>query len=92
MRTTIRLTADCEVTLTAIDPYTEELRTRVFWVPTRGGYVREGTEHSAEDAQVCAGLSRHGITLTADNSEDLLRTIRVEWALYRREALKEFRA
>jgi hypothetical protein len=88
MVTTIRLTAANEVTLRAVDPVTGEAVTRVFWVPSCGGYVREGERHLPTDPQVCAGLSRRGSTLTATDGDDLLRVIRREWAAYRRAAAR----
>lgn len=78
MRTTIKQTAATEVTLNAEHPMTGEEITRVFWVPTNGGYVREG------DTQVCEGLSDRGYTLEATDGADLLAVIRAEWAKFRR--------
>jgi hypothetical protein len=86
--TTIRKTADNEVTLTAIDPATGEAVTWTFWVPRCGGYVREGARHLPTDPQVCAGLGHRGNTLTATDGDDLLRVIRREWAAYRRAAAR----
>ena len=88
-RTMITKTADKEVTLTAIDPWTDEPMTRVFWIPACGGYVREGEHHTADDRQVCNGLERKGNTLRADNGDELLSIIRREWQVYRREAAKD---
>ena len=88
-RTTITKTADTEVTLIAVDPYTGETATRVFWTPVSGGYVREGSRHSADDRQVCGGLSSRGYTLTASNGDDLLALIRREWRAYRASAQQE---
>jgi hypothetical protein len=88
MATTIRLTGTNEVTLRAVDSVTGEAVTRVFWVPSCSGYVREGARHLPTDQQVCAGLSRRGSTLTATDGDDLLRVIRREWAAYRRTAAR----
>lgn len=88
-RTTITKTADNEVTLTAIDPWADEPITRVFWIPTSGGYVREGDRHIADDRQVCNGLDRKGSTLMADDGDELLSIIRTEWKVCRREAMKD---
>ena len=88
-RTTIKKTGTHEVTLTAIDPMSGEQVTRVFWTPTGGGYVREGAQHTANDRQVCASLSGRGNTLIASSGDDLLRTIRREWASYRKWAVAE---
>lgn len=85
-RTTIAKTAGNEVTLTAINPITDEAIRWVFWTPTNGGYIRIGTNHTADDHQVCAGLDTRGNTLTASDSDDLLRTIRREWKAYRKLA------
>lgn len=89
MKTRIKKTGDCEVTLTAIDPYSGDPVTWVFWVPTRGGHVRRGDAHSPDDPQVCNGLANRGPTLTASDGNDLLRLIRQEWQAYRRAAAKE---
>lgn len=86
MRTTIKITAANEVTLSAIDPATDEQVTRVFWIPMSGGYVREGAGHSGSDRQVCDGLAFRGATLSADTVENLLKLIRSEWAAYRKQA------
>lgn len=86
MKTTIKQTGDHEVTLTAIDPITDEPISRVFWTPTSGGYIREGANHTADDKQVCAALGGRGNTLTAGNIDDLLATIRREWHAYRKLA------
>lgn len=86
-RTTIKLTGNTEVTLTAIDPITGDQIERVFWIPSNGGYVREGARHTANDKQVCVGLSRTGNTLTAADGSDLIATIRREWAAYRKWAV-----
>lgn len=88
-RTTITKTADNEVTLKAIDPWTDEPTTRVFWIPRGGGYVREGEHHTADDRQVCNGLERKGNTLRADDGDELLSIIRSEWQVCRREAMKD---
>jgi hypothetical protein len=82
-RTTITKTGDSEVTLKAIDPWTDEPITRVFWTPTNWGYVREG------DTQTCAGLETRGNTLTAKDGAELLTVIRAEWKTYRRAALRD---
>jgi hypothetical protein len=87
-RTTITKTGSNEVTLRAIDPFTGEATTRVFWITHSGGYVREGERHNADDRQVCNGLGHRGPTLTAQDGDDLLRTIRVEWKAYKRDAEK----
>lgn len=87
MKTTITKTGLCEVTLAAIDPATDEAIKWVFWVPTFGGYVRKGERHTADDKQVCVGLSTRGNTLTAEDGDDLLRVIRTEWAAYRKWAV-----
>ena len=88
MKTTITKTAANEVTIRAIDPTTGEAINWVFWTPTNGGYVRKGANHSADDKQVCAGLDTRGVTLAADNGDDLLAVIRREWAAYRKAALQ----
>lgn len=88
-RTKITKTADHEVTLTAIDPITDEGIRWVFWIPTNGGYVRKGERHTPDDRQVCVGLSSRGNTLTASDGDDLLRTIRREWRAYCKWAQKE---
>jgi hypothetical protein len=88
MATTIRKTDTNEVTLNAVDPLTGEAVSRTYWVPRCGGYVREGALHLPTDPQVCAGLGRRGNTLTATDGDDLLRTIRREWAAYRRAAAR----
>lgn len=71
-RTTIKLTGPMEVTLTAVNPMTAEEIKRVFWAPTSGGYIREGSRHIADDRQVCIGLLSRGSTLCAHNAADLL--------------------
>jgi len=86
MRTTIKITAHNEVTLTAIDPATSEEVTRVFWISMSGGYIREGADHSASNPQVCDGLTKRGYTLEASNANDLLAIIRREWAKSRKVA------
>ena len=58
------------VELSYHDPYTDADRTRTFWVPSQGGYVRQTTDGSAQgpwDWQVCERL-RHdgGDTLYSD--------------------------
>lgn len=88
-RTTIEKTGHNEVTLTAIDPMTDEPIRWVFWIPSNGGYVRKGENHTADDKQVCVGLSNRGNTLTAENGDHLLRTIRAEWQAYRKWAQRE---
>jgi hypothetical protein len=88
-RTTITRTAHNEVTLISIDPMSDESIRWVFWIPTNGGYVREGENHTADDKQVCERLNGRGNTLTAEDGDDLLRTIRREWKAYRELAKKE---
>ena len=88
-RTTITKTAENEVTLTAVDPISDEEINWVFWTPTSGGYVRKGAAHSADDNQVCAGLDNRGNTLTATDGDDLLRLIRREWQVYRKSAVTQ---
>jgi hypothetical protein len=91
MRTTITKTGTSEVTLTATDPWTGETIQWFFWIPTSGGYVREGAGHTADDAQVCVGLGSRGDTLTASDGDALLAVIRREWANYRKAALADAR-
>jgi hypothetical protein len=86
MKTTIIKTGRNTVALNGIDPVSGERVSRLFWVPTGGGYVREGALHNSSDPQVCAGLSRKGNCLFADDGDDLLRVIRREWRAYRRAA------
>lgn len=87
-RTTITKTANNEVTLIALDPWSGEEVRWVFWIPTSGGYVRKGERHSPDDPQVCVGLSNRGSTLTASDGDDLLALIRNEWKSYRKEAMR----
>lgn len=89
MKTTITKTGTREVTLTAVDPWSGDDIEWVFWMPTDGGYVRKGASHSAEDKQVCIGLSSRGNTLVATDGDDLLATIRREWRAYRAAALAD---
>lgn len=84
MKTTITKIDSNTVTLTAIDPVTEERIERTFTVPTNGGYVRD-----ERGRQVCKRLANRGDTLTATDADDLLRTVRSEWAAYRRRAKRE---
>ena len=86
-RTTITKTGTNEVTLTAIDPLSGDEHTRVFWIPTNGGYVREGAHHTANDRQVCLRLTHRGNTLKAVDADDLLAVIRAEWKVYRKWAM-----
>lgn len=87
MKTAITKTAANEVTLNAIDPISDEAITWTFWVPTNGGYVRKGANHTGDDKQVCRGLDNRGNTLTATDGDDLLAVIRREWAAYRKSAV-----
>lgn len=87
-KTTISKTGMSEVTLTAVDPYTDEKIEWCFWIPISGGYIREGSMHSANDKQVCVGLSSRGNTLRASDGDELLRVIRREWRRYRADAKK----
>ena len=83
-RPTITKTDSNTVALVAIDPVTEERIERIFTVPTNGGYVRD-----EQGRQVCKRLASRGDTLTATDADDLLRTVRSEWAAYRRSAKRE---
>jgi hypothetical protein len=87
-KTTIRKTANNEVTVRAVDPLSGEAVTWTYWVPRCGGYVREGTRQLPTDPQVCVGLGHRGTALTATDGDDLLRVIRCEWAAYRRSAAR----
>jgi hypothetical protein len=78
-KTTIRKTANNEVTVRAVDPLSGEAVTWTYWVPRGGGYVREGTLQLPTDPQVCVGLGLLGTALTATDGDDLLRVIRSEW-------------
>ena len=82
--TKIRLTGQNEVTLTAIDPVYGDPIVWVFWVPTSGGYVRKGANHTADDQQVCEGLDTRGNTLRATDGDHLLAVIRRNWSIYRK--------
>lgn len=86
MKTTIKLTGEMEVTINAIDPLTGEAIEWVYWTPRNGGYIRQGATHSANDPQVCTFANNTGNTLTADDADELLATIRAEWAAYRKWA------
>lgn len=90
-KTTIKLTADNEATLTAVDPlgWDDEPVTWVFWIPINGGYVRLGANHMGDDPQVCRALKRTGETLTARDGAALLATIRREWQARRRAEVLE---
>ena len=55
------------VELSYHDPYTDTDRTRTFWVPSQGGYVRQTTwkRPGTLGLQVCERLDTGGATLTA---------------------------
>ena len=78
MKTTIKQISHNEVRLRAIDPYLNEPIDWLFMCPTNGGYIRR------DGIQVCIGLASRGNTLEANNINDLLQTIKHEWATYRR--------
>ncbi len=79
MKTKIQLNGACSVKLTAGDPYSGEEITREFFIPTKGGYVREYTSNIYDTPQVCAGLSKYGNTLHCNDGQHLLETVRKEW-------------
>lgn len=87
MKTAITKTGHNEVTLSAIDPMSNEAIKWVFWMPTNGGYVRKGENHTSSDPQVCYGLSNRGNTITAKDGDDLVSVISREWRSYRKWAV-----
>lgn len=73
--------------LASTSEYLVEYEARLFTI-ARGGYVRQGADHSANNPQVCEGLGGRGVTLKAEDGDDLLRVIRSEWRKYRRDVAK----
>ena len=77
MKTTMELIASTTVRLTYVD--NDETIVREFWIPTSGGYIRCGVDHSPDDPQACTNLAFRGDTLWAADGDDLLATIRKQW-------------
>jgi hypothetical protein len=74
-RTTITLD-DGDVTVTWLDPMTDEMTTTKYFVPVGGGYVRI-RDKSGRCPQVCTALATSGDTLMSSR-DGLLATIRRE--------------
>ena len=81
------------VELSYHDPYTDADRTRTFWVPSQGGYVRQTTwkRPGTLGLQVCERLDTGGATLTA-TPDNLAAVIRREYRRMRAQARREMDA
>lgn len=76
---------DGDVHLREIDPITGAEIEHIYWVPNPRGYVRD---RSAQDRQVCVGLSTRGPTLESSR-RFLLDLIRREWRTVQRHREEE---
>jgi hypothetical protein len=87
MKTRIWTTDSRTVCLHTVNPWEDEPRTREFWVPRLGGYVREidDTHPGTLGRQVCRGLAHRGDTLYLGEGGDLLDLIRHEYRRMYRE-------
>jgi hypothetical protein len=88
MKTRIETTDNGNVKITYTDYWTDEDRTRTFFCPDEGGYVREWLKHG-NNTQVCDQLAHRGPTLRCTNRADLPEMIRREYKAMRRAEKRE---
>lgn len=69
---------DDEVELTYYESFLDDMKTRRFFRPWGGGYVREVLSNGAT-RQVCDRLALFGSTLTCDVKTPLAKVIRREY-------------